>query len=525
LSANKYKKLLQQANLLESRDLEKSLKNLLECVQLLEEDPDLIKNSTNTKEFLKKRILRLETKLSIKYPSISESEEAEESKDLEEIVETKEPEDIEEVVETKEREDVEEVVEPEEPEDIEEVVEPKEPEDVEEVVEPKELKDVEEVVEPKEPEDVEEVVEPKEPEDVDEVLETEEPEDIEEVVESEKPEDVEEVVEPEEPEVIEEKSEIVNIIYTKLKKKKSISYNEYLSFYSYVDKSINEEPKAIIHDEGEIAYFVGDTHGSYEESLIAILYFEKIIEKSPNVKIVFDGDYVDRNLLDLENLTIITAFYLLHQNNVVMLRGNHEDQKINKYYGFYRNLKDYFIIQSRIDEIYGMILNFFMSLPVIHILTLKSNSAELKRIMTVHGGIPIDIKDPSNPVSLDELESKIKIKVPSYEQFDDYMSWLLWSDPKEHIVDYELHPQTGRNYFGESIFQKFMETNKLDLMVRAHEVLEEGYKFFFNKKLISLFSTSYYKNKKIGNAVFMCLKEKNGSINPEFISINDSILN
>ncbi|MHA1563162.1 MAG: metallophosphoesterase family protein, partial [Promethearchaeota archaeon] len=208
------------------------------------------------------------------------------------------------------------------------------------------------------------------------------------------------------------------------------------------------------------------------------------------------------------------------------LRGNHEDQTINRYYGFYRNLKDYFIIQDRIDEIYGLILEFFMRLPIIHIFTLKSSNGEEKKIITVHGGIPVDIKNPSNPVSLDDLESKLIFKVPSSEQFDDYMWGLLWSDPKENVIDYESHPETGRNYFGESIFQKFMETNKLDLMVRAHEVLKEGYKFFFNKKLISLFSTSYYNNRKVGNAVIMRLKEKNGSFNsPEFISINESIMN
>ena len=340
------------------------------------------------------------------------------------------------------------------------------------------------------------------------------------------PKELIEVVESKDVIKIEEKFEIVNIIYSKLKKKKTIPYNEYFLFYSYVNKYTSEEPIAIIRDEGEIAYFIGDTHGSYEESLIMINYFEKILEKSPKTKFIFDGDYVDRNLYDLENLTLITAFFLLHPNNVVMLRGNHEDQKINKYYGFYRNIKDYFIIQNRIDEIYGLILEFFMRLPVIHVLTMKTNNNEVKRIITVHGGIPVDIKNPTNPVSLDNLESKIKIKVPSYEQFDDYMSALLWSDPKEDVIDYELHPETGRNYFGKSTFQKFMKINNLDFMVRAHEVLEEGYKFFFNKRLVSLFSTSYYKNRKIGNAVIMRLKEKNGSFNsPEFISINEFTMN
>jgi len=209
-----------------------------------------------------------------------------------------------------------------------------------------------------------------------------------------------------------------------------------------------------------------------------------------------------------------------------MLRGNHEDQKINKYYGFYRNLKDFFIIQERIDEIYGLILKFFMGLPVIHILTMKNSDNISKKIFTVHGGIPIDIKNPSNPVSLEDLETKLHIKVPSYEEFDDYMSWLLWSDPKDNVIDFELRPESGRNFFGESAFQRFMDFNKLDLMVRAHEILEQGYKFFFNHRLISIFSTSFYKNKKIGNAVIMRLKKINDSYDtPEFLSISESALN
>lgn len=437
-----YKKLLREANLIESRDLLKCLQNLLECLQLLEEDPDIVKNSTKEKANLKIRILRLGNKLNDDYSLNSESQESEE---VEVFKEADEPEEVVEVEESKK---------------------------------------------------------------------------------SEETEEAEQVVESKEVIKIEEKSEIVKLIYDKLKKKETISYNEYLSFYSYVNTFSSEEPIPIIREEGEIAYFVGDTHGSYEESLIAITYFEKILEKSPDVKIIFDGDYVDRNLYDLENLTLITAFFLLNQNNVVMLRGNHEDQKINKYYGFYRNLKDYFIIQDRIDEIYELILKFFMKLPVIHVLTMKASNNEVKNIITVHGGIPVDLKNPTNPVSLDDLESKIKIQVPSYEYFDDYMSSLLWSDPKENIVDYELHEDTGRNFFGESTFKKFMETNKLDFMVRAHEVLEEGYKFFFHKKLVSLFSTSYYKNRKIGNAVIMRLKEKNGSFDtPEFISLNDSTFN
>ncbi|MHA1511923.1 MAG: hypothetical protein ACTSRX_09415, partial [Promethearchaeota archaeon] len=109
MKINNYQKLLQEANLIESRDLLKCLQNLLECVQLLEEDPDIIKNSTKAKANLKIRILRLGDKLNVEYSLNSESQESEEvevSKEADEpgeVVESKEPE---EVVESKEPEEV-----------------------------------------------------------------------------------------------------------------------------------------------------------------------------------------------------------------------------------------------------------------------------------------------------------------------------------------------------------------------------------------------------------------------------------
>ena len=427
MNENTYFKFLQEANLVESTNLEKTLNYLYECVQFLEENPDLIKNSAKNKKLLKTRILYLETKLSSNMSSNSLSNENEE------------------------------VISPNE------INKEKKPKETVKIKEETEIKD---------------------------------------------------------------KSEIVDDIYSKLKKKEKITYNDYLLFYSYLNEQLAKKSVPIVRDGGNLAYFIGDTHGSYEESLIILSYFDKVLEKNPKVKIIFDGDYVDRNLYDLENLTLITAFFLLHPNNVVMLRGNHEDQKINKYYGFYRNLKDYFIIQDRVDEIYGKILNFFMNLPVIHILNIPSKKSTIKRIITVHGGIPVDTKNPSTPVILNDLEKKIKWMVPSYEQFDEYMSWLLWADPKENIKEIKLNPETGRNFYGKAVFENFMKENNLDLLVRAHEVLEDGYKFFFKKKLISLFSTSYYKNRKIGNGAILKIREVNGSItDPMFLSINEKILN
>ena len=58
----------------------------------------------------------------------------------------------------------------------------------------------------------------------------------------------------------------------------------------------------------------------------------------PGIRIIFVGDYVDRNPYDLETLTLILSFYMLFPKNVILLRGNHETREINEHYGFYDNL-------------------------------------------------------------------------------------------------------------------------------------------------------------------------------------------
>ena len=44
-----------------------------------------------------------------------------------------------------------------------------------------------------------------------------------------------------------------------------------------------------------------------------------------------------------------------------------------------------------------------------------------------------------------------------------------------------------------------MKDNKIDLVIRAHEMVDDGFKFFANKKLITVFSApnycGSYKNK------------------------------
>jgi serine/threonine-protein phosphatase PP1 catalytic subunit len=46
--------------------------------------------------------------------------------------------------------------------------------------------------------------------------------------------------------------------------------------------------------------------------------------------------------------------------------------------------------------------------------------------------------------------------------------------------------------FGADIVTEFLEQHDLDLVVRAHQVVEDGYEFFAGRRLVTLFSAPNY---------------------------------
>ncbi len=274
-----------------------------------------------------------------------------------------------------------------------------------------------------------------------------------------------------------------------------ISYDEFLDFYQKVNIMRPKYAHKIITENiyGSI-YFIGDTHGAIRETFQLIQFFLKKIQKQPKLKIIFVGDYVDRNPHDLENLSLILAFSLLYPDNVVLLRGNHEDRLINQHYGFLDNLLRAFYNQAEI--LYENIIKVFVELPIACIGQIHSHDDKIARVLAVHGGIPIDEMNFLEPVILDDIKDSLICEVEESKNMDAYTTSMLWSDPDEMIrgILTGEHLQ-GRIRFGSPVFDAFMQGNKLDLLVRGHQKWTEGYKTFFGGRLYSLFSTASYDGK------------------------------
>ena len=47
------------------------------------------------------------------------------------------------------------------------------------------------------------------------------------------------------------------------------------------------------------------------------------IEKNPNLKLVFLGDYVDRGLKSVETMIILMLLKITYPDQIFLLRGNH----------------------------------------------------------------------------------------------------------------------------------------------------------------------------------------------------------
>ena len=70
---------------------------------------------------------------------------------------------------------------------------------------------------------------------------------------------------------------------------------------------------------------------------------------------------------------------------------------------------------------------------------------------------------------------------------------LLWSDPDSNVEGWDENFERGVSYvYGSEVLQRFLKKHDLDLICRAHQVVEDGYEFYFDKQLVTVFSAPDY---------------------------------
>lgn len=207
---------------------------------------------------------------------------------------------------------------------------------------------------------------------------------------------------------------------------------------------------------------VGDVHGQYTD---LIRMFE-MCGFPPSANFLFLGDYVDRGKQSLETILLLLCYKLKFPENFFLLRGNHECANVTRVYGFYDECKRRCNV-----KIWKTFIDTFNTLPIASIVAGK--------IFCVHGGLSPALRD------MDDIRNIARpTDVPDYGLLND----LLWSDPADMEQDWEANERGVSYCFGKKVITDFLTTHDFDLVCRAHMVVEDGYEFFTDRVLVTVFS-------------------------------------
>jgi len=210
----------------------------------------------------------------------------------------------------------------------------------------------------------------------------------------------------------------------------------------------------------------GDIHGQYHDLLRLFEYGGF----PPESNYLFLGDYVDRGKQSLETITLMFAYKTKFPENFFLLRGNHECASITRIYGFYDECKRRYNI-----KMWKQFCDVFNTFPVCGLID--------EKIMCMHGGLSPEISN------MDQVRRLVRpTDVPDTGIICD----LLWADPDKDIAGWAENDRGVSFIFGPDVVTSFLQKMDMDLVCRAHQVVEDGYEFFAKRQLITLFSAPNY---------------------------------
>ncbi|VWU52997.1 serine/threonine protein phosphatase 4, putative [Hepatocystis sp. ex Piliocolobus tephrosceles] len=237
-------------------------------------------------------------------------------------------------------------------------------------------------------------------------------------------------------------------------------------------KILCEEVKTLLLNEENIRHvhlpviICGDIHGQFYDLKELFIIGNNL----PESNYIFLGDYVDRGKHSVETFLLLLALKVRYPSQVTLIRGNHETRQISEVYGFY----------DECIKKYGSINVWKYCTEVFDYLSV--GAVVENDYFCIHGGLsPLFI-------NIDELKKINRyLEVPKTGILCD----ILWSDPMDK-EGWNKSPRGAGYLFGPDIVKKFCYVNNIQFIARAHQLVMEGYKWWFEKKLVTVWSAPNY---------------------------------
>ena len=211
----------------------------------------------------------------------------------------------------------------------------------------------------------------------------------------------------------------------------------------------------------------GDIHGQFFD----LMQLFKTGGGTETTKYLFLGDYVDRGRHSVEVMTLLFLMKLEHPERITLLRGNHEARSQTQVFGFYDECQ----IKFGDPAVWRLFTDTFDFMPVAACVD--------GRLFCCHGGL-----SPSAS-SIDQIQSQERVKELSDA---GVLADIAWSDPEEELEGWEESPRGAGYLFGRDVLEKWNRTNGLELLVRGHQMVEDGFFWHHNRQTLTLFSAPNY---------------------------------
>lgn len=237
----------------------------------------------------------------------------------------------------------------------------------------------------------------------------------------------------------------------------------------------------------------GDIHGQFYD-LMNI--FELNGLPSTENPYLFNGDFVDRGSFSVECIFTLFSFKLLYPNHFFMSRGNHEALVMNQMYGFQGEVKAKY--STQMADLFTEVYNW---LPLAHCINQK--------VLVMHGGL-----FSNDNVTLNDIRKTERNRQPPE---DGIMCELLWSDPQPMMGRAPSKRGVGCQ-FGPDVTKNFLKLNKLDYIIRSHEVKNNGYEVAHDGCCITVFSAPNYCDTMGNQGAFITFD--GSDLTPKFTTYN-----
>lgn len=162
---------------------------------------------------------------------------------------------------------------------------------------------------------------------------------------------------------------------------------------------------------------------------------------------------------------LLYAYKWLMPSRLLLNRGNHETDDMNRMYGFEGECKAKYN-----ERVFKLFSESFSALPLATLIG--------DRFLVMHGGLFSD-----DDVGLDDIR-KIDRHGQRQPGQSGLMMEILWTDP-------QMLPGRGASkrgvglQFGPDVTERFCKKNGLEAIIRSHEVRMEGYEVEHNGRCIT----------------------------------------